>query len=176
MRRRETCPWVAESPIKMDFSRFQKSAAGSGGRAGRARTCSPAWAKHRFRAAGAFGRRRPADTFPIEAIPDDPATATALAAARWPRSPGRTFTIPDSYPCRTRAAIRLELALANLLIYLAPRAGFEPATNRLTAGCSTTELPGNTALMHATCGYNKRVLKCKAPSRRCEAESAGTSW
>ena len=25
---------------------------------------------------------------------------------------------------------------------LAPRAGFEPATNRLTAGCSTTELPG----------------------------------
>ena len=27
---------------------------------------------------------------------------------------------------------------------LAPRAGFEPATNRLTAGCSTTELPGNT--------------------------------
>ena len=27
---------------------------------------------------------------------------------------------------------------------LAPRAGFEPATNRLTAGCSTAELPGNT--------------------------------
>ena len=27
---------------------------------------------------------------------------------------------------------------------VAPRAGFEPATNRLTAGCSTTELPGNT--------------------------------
>lgn len=26
---------------------------------------------------------------------------------------------------------------------MAPRAGFEPATNRLTAGCSTTELPGN---------------------------------
>ena len=25
---------------------------------------------------------------------------------------------------------------------VAPRAGFEPATNRLTAGCSTTELPG----------------------------------
>jgi hypothetical protein len=25
---------------------------------------------------------------------------------------------------------------------LAPRAGFEPATNRLTAGCSTAELPG----------------------------------
>ena len=28
---------------------------------------------------------------------------------------------------------------------LAPRAGFEPATNRLTAGCSTTELPGKSA-------------------------------
>jgi hypothetical protein len=27
---------------------------------------------------------------------------------------------------------------------LAPRAGFEPATNRLTAGCSTAELPGTT--------------------------------
>ena len=27
---------------------------------------------------------------------------------------------------------------------MAPRAGFEPATNRLTAGCSTTELPRNT--------------------------------
>jgi hypothetical protein len=26
---------------------------------------------------------------------------------------------------------------------VAPRAGFEPATNRLTAGCSTAELPGN---------------------------------
>ena len=33
----------------------------------------------------------------------------------------------------------------DLLMKLAPRAGFEPATNRLTAGCSTTELPGNDA-------------------------------
>jgi hypothetical protein len=33
------------------------------------------------------------------------------------------------------------------LILLAPRAGFEPATNRLTAGCSTTELPGNSLLV-----------------------------
>ena len=30
---------------------------------------------------------------------------------------------------------------------LAPRAGFEPATNRLTAGCSTTELPGNKPML-----------------------------
>src|SRR5271170_5407683 len=29
---------------------------------------------------------------------------------------------------------------------LAPRAGFEPATNRLTAGCSTAELPGKSLL------------------------------
>ena len=29
---------------------------------------------------------------------------------------------------------------------MAPRAGFEPATNRLTAGCSTAELPGNSLL------------------------------
>ena len=28
-------------------------------------------------------------------------------------------------------------------VYLAPRVGFEPTTNRLTAGCSTAELPGS---------------------------------
>jgi hypothetical protein len=34
--------------------------------------------------------------------------------------------------------------LINLeMLGLAPRAGFEPATNWLTANCSTTELPGN---------------------------------
>ena len=31
----------------------------------------------------------------------------------------------------------------NLSKGVAPRAGFEPAANRLTAGCSTTQLPGN---------------------------------
>ena len=30
-----------------------------------------------------------------------------------------------------------------LLVFWAPRAGFEPATYRLTAGCSTAELPRN---------------------------------
>ena len=35
---------------------------------------------------------------------------------------------------------------AMVLNQMAPRAGFEPATNRLTAGCSTTELPRNSAL------------------------------
>ena len=28
-------------------------------------------------------------------------------------------------------------------VRMAPRAGLEPATKRLTAACSTTELPGN---------------------------------
>jgi hypothetical protein len=46
---------------------------------------------------------------------------------------------------------------------LAPRAGFEPATNRLTAGCSTTELPGNTgALACESRGYNKAARALKA--------------
>ena len=43
---------------------------------------------------------------------------------------------------------------AKYLICLAPRAGFEPATNRLTAGCSTTELPGNKPVLRRR-GYNK---------------------
>src|SRR3954469_2810480 len=42
---------------------------------------------------------------------------------------------------------------------MAPRAGFEPATNRLTAGCSTTELPGNeTRYAVMWTAYNKLVL------------------
>jgi hypothetical protein len=49
---------------------------------------------------------------------------------------------------------------------LAPRAGFEPATNRLTAGCSTTELPGNTAaLAYKTVAYNKAASALKAPKK-----------
>lgn len=42
-----------------------------------------------------------------------------------------------------------ETDLALLILYqekmkkMAPRAGLEPATKRLTAACSTTELPGN---------------------------------
>ncbi len=34
-------------------------------------------------------------------------------------------------------------ALRSVGFFLALRAGFEPATNRLTADCSTTELPEN---------------------------------
>jgi hypothetical protein len=47
---------------------------------------------------------------------------------------------------------------------LAPRAGFEPATNRLTAGCSTAELPGtNGSGLRKRSAYNKawRDLKAK---------------
>jgi hypothetical protein len=47
---------------------------------------------------------------------------------------------------------------------LAPRAGFEPATNRLTAGCSTAELPGNKAqALTSDSAYNKagRVFKAR---------------
>lgn len=38
---------------------------------------------------------------------------------------------------------------------MAPRAGFEPATNRLTAGCSTTELPGNRGSEASGAAYSK---------------------
>ena len=51
------------------------------------------------------------------------------------------------------------------LISLAPRAGFEPATNRLTAGCSTAELPGKSLLAWQR-RYNKAGPALKAsPSR-----------
>jgi hypothetical protein len=43
---------------------------------------------------------------------------------------------------------------AERLVLLAPRVGFEPTTSRLTAGCSTTELPRNNASV-ARVGYNK---------------------
>ncbi len=48
---------------------------------------------------------------------------------------------------------------------LAPRAGFEPATNRLTAGCSTAELPGNSSF-RARNAYNKAGPALKAAKRR----------
>ena len=43
--------------------------------------------------------------------------------------------------------VRLREFQLSVCVYLAPRAGFEPATNRLTAGCSTTELPGNKPML-----------------------------
>src|SRR5262245_26242126 len=38
---------------------------------------------------------------------------------------------------------------------VAPRVGFEPTTSRLTAGCSTTELPRNSGYAPCAHGYNK---------------------
>ena len=47
------------------------------------------------------------------------------------------------YHDRTPINFKAIFCNAKSLKCLAPRAGFEPATNRLTAGCSTAELPGN---------------------------------
>ena len=54
----------------------------------------------------------------------------------------RSSGVPMAYLDRSCSL----MIFAKLLIYLAPRAGFEPATNRLTAGCSTAELPGNSSM------------------------------
>ena len=70
------------------------------------------------------------------------------------RSPG----VPMAY-------LEAQSIFAKLLIYLAPRAGFEPATNRLTAGCSTAELPGNST-SRARNAYNKAGPALKAAKQR----------
>src|ERR1700737_1292073 len=49
---------------------------------------------------------------------------------------------------------------------LAPRAGFEPATQRLTAACSTTELPGNGAAYSKAPGDLQSANPVAFP-RRC---------
>ena len=40
---------------------------------------------------------------------------------------------------------------------VAPRDGFEPSTNRLTAGCSTAELPGSGFLSQSLSTYNALI-------------------
>jgi hypothetical protein len=50
----------------------------------------------------------------------------------------------------TRGFWRILKTCAKRLILLAPRAGFEPATIRLTVECSTAELPRNSANRSAT--------------------------
>ena len=48
---------------------------------------------------------------------------------------------------------------------LAPRAGFEPATIRLTVECSTAELPRNRRKPCSHAGaYNKGLERCKGPN------------
>ena len=53
-------------------------------------------------------------------------------------------------------------SLATSGAYLAPREGFEPPTKRLTAACSTAELPGNSGLPkqapHILLRYDRRAL------------------
>src|SRR6266536_6493520 len=50
-------------------------------------------------------------------------------------------------------------------LVMAPRAGFEPATIRLTVECSTAELPRNRRTWFANSGaYNKGFRRCKGPN------------
>ena len=60
-----------------------------------------------------------------------------------------------SVPLKTTKAF--ERGLEGLEI-VAPRAGVEPATSRLTAGCSTTELPGNETVRRRAAYSSKRFL------------------
>jgi hypothetical protein len=65
------------------------------------------------------------------------------------RTTGQTLSLMGGLPCCPGAVQtdqQSQRYFAKWLFYLAPRAGFEPATNRLTAGCSTAELPGNSLL------------------------------
>jgi Phage integrase family len=64
--------------------------------------------------------------------------------------------------CQSKAKI---VQLQRSILGVAPRAGFEPATNRLTAGCSTAELPGNST-SRARNAYNKAGRALKAAKRR----------
>src|SRR5947199_4578696 len=65
-------------------------------------------------------------------------------------------------PGRRRAAARSSEANRETES-VAPRAGFEPATNRLTAGCSTAELPGTMAGTVKARGYNKGPAALQIP-------------
>src|SRR5258707_7891678 len=50
---------------------------------------------------------------------------------------------------------------------MAPRAGFEPATIRLTVECSTAELPRNRrTIVRERAAYNKAFRACKGPNGR----------
>ena len=53
---------------------------------------------------------------------------------------------------------------------MAPRVGFEPTTSRLTAGCSTTELPRN-----STAPLGARPLRIAAPHARRKKKGPGVS-
>lgn len=50
---------------------------------------------------------------------------------------------------------------------VAPRAGFEPATIRLTVECSTAELPGKTRSLSRAAAYNKAIPAWKVGNAEC---------
>src|SRR3954465_14911216 len=93
---------------------------------------------------------------------------------------GQGRTGPDSFDACKRqrllgfagscASLRTETDTAERR-HLAPRAGFEPATNRLTAGCSTTELPGNGAAPAAAAGASGLYQRCYG-----FAKAFGCAW
>ena len=69
---------------------------------------------------------------------------------------------------QTRGFLRIFGVWAKWLIWLAPRAGFEPATIRLTVECSTAELPRNRAKPSPRrAAYNKASKPCKGRNGRC---------
>ena len=60
--------------------------------------------------------------------------------------PGLEFIQSGSCPKKTHSCIKTKKAAHRLMcaaFFLAPRAGLEPATLRLTVACSTIELPRN---------------------------------
>ena len=67
------------------------------------------------------------------------AAITFFSSARESRYRG---VIADHRHCARGAERKDSVVQSKSLKWVAPRAGFEPATQRLTAACSTTELPG----------------------------------
>lgn len=87
---------------------------------------------------------------------------------------GSRILLPKTLPTFAFRADSPGEHCAKSLKMLAPRAGFEPATNRLTAGCSTAELPGNLDAGNAhRCGRHiaKGLGLCKERVRRCARPS-----
>src|SRR4051812_969919 len=84
-----------------------------------------------------------------------------FAWVMWP-SNWRDASIPQRN-CSNKPGNQQPAKVWNLL---APRAGFEPATIRLTVECSTTELPRNRrTIVRERAAYNKAFRACKGPNR-----------
>src|SRR5690606_33785873 len=56
--------------------------------------------------------------------------------------------------CSATPAIRCPIGALLFCVFMAPRVGFDPTTYRLTAGCSTIELPRN---IHLAASYSPRA-------------------